>query len=114
MEQVFARSSIFNFLKNEDMLMLAEGLNVFRIKTPQSLKRLLQWLREKNDRKRRQFKQIRPDGPALPLQTYSPRSTLISHAACRHRFGAASRHTDNDTDTGRFPFASMASCEYDQ
>lgn len=101
-------NAIFNFLKNEDMLMLAEGLNVFRIKAPQSLigknlaqskiremtgcsvaaikadgkmsinpdpqdpikkdaelvligtyegeKRFLQWLQEKNDRKRQQLR----------------------------------------------------------
>ncbi|MFP4035934.1 MAG: potassium channel family protein [Desulfobacteraceae bacterium] len=30
-------NAIFNFLKNEDMLMLAEGLNVFRINAPRSL-----------------------------------------------------------------------------
>ncbi|MBM4272004.1 MAG: potassium channel protein [Deltaproteobacteria bacterium] len=30
-------NAIFNFLKNEDTLMLAEGLNIFRMKAPQSL-----------------------------------------------------------------------------
>ena len=30
-------NAIFNFLKNEDTLMLAEGLNIFRLKAPQAL-----------------------------------------------------------------------------
>ncbi len=30
-------NAIFNFLKNEDMRMLAEGLNIFRMKVPESL-----------------------------------------------------------------------------
>jgi Trk K+ transport system NAD-binding subunit len=30
-------NAIFNFLKNEDMRMLAEGLNIFRLKVPESL-----------------------------------------------------------------------------
>ncbi|HAJ28180.1 MAG TPA: potassium transporter TrkA, partial [Syntrophus sp. (in: bacteria)] len=30
-------NAIFNFLKNEDMRMLAEGLNIFRMKAPESL-----------------------------------------------------------------------------
>ncbi|HDR67649.1 MAG TPA: potassium channel protein, partial [Bacteroidaceae bacterium] len=30
-------NAIFNFIKNEETLMLAEGLNIFRVKTPQAL-----------------------------------------------------------------------------
>ncbi len=30
-------NAIFNFLENEDMWMLAEGLNIFRLKAPESL-----------------------------------------------------------------------------
>ena len=30
-------NAIFNFLKNEDTSMLAEGLNIFRLKAPESL-----------------------------------------------------------------------------
>jgi K+/H+ antiporter YhaU regulatory subunit KhtT len=30
-------NAIFNFLKNEDTWMLAEGLNIFRLKAPRSL-----------------------------------------------------------------------------
>lgn len=32
-----ATNAIFNYLKNEDMSMLAEGLNIFRLKVPESL-----------------------------------------------------------------------------